>query len=207
MDSVPIVISLLAVLISVLTFYFSQLRSGKLQIVAGEHLHIGHQENGILSIILSISCVNEGAVPSTIKRVALLVQSGGSPEGYLLEPAYYCRLDESGNFANESLPVPVTVVGKQSVVKQVFFCGSMERPSEFKLMDIGTYNLRLLGWIEDSIEPTVSDSFSIVVTEEKTALLKQYIANKEKTTIRIPQSTWRKWAAHHLTEIEVRALG
>ena len=207
MISAPIVISILALLISILTFYFSYLRSGKLKIVAGEHLYIAHEESGMLNIYLSVSLVNQGAVPSTIQRVALLIQSQLSTEGYLLEPAYYCRLDDSGNFANESLPVPITVVGRQSVVKQVFFCGSVDRPSEFKLLDSGTYNLRLLGWTKHSVQPKVSDSFSIVLDEDKIALLKQYIGNKPRKTIRLPQSAWRKWVAHHLTEIEVKALG
>jgi hypothetical protein len=207
MDSAPILISILALLISILTFYFSYLRSGKLKIVAGEHLYIAHEASGMLNIYLSVSLVNQGAVPSTIQRVALLIQSQSSTEGYLLEPAYYCRLDDSGNFANESLPVPITVVGRQSVVKQVFFCGSVERPSEFKLLDSGIYNLRLLGWTEHSVQPEVSDSFSIVLDDDKIALLKQYIENKQTKTIRLPQSAWRKWVAHHLTEIEVKALG
>ena len=206
MKVIPIAISLLAFFSSVLALYFAQLRPAKLQIVAGEHLNIGYYDEGNLNITLPISFVNEGARSSTIRRVALLIQRPGSQEGYLLEPLFYQRINEKGDFLHESMPVPVTVAAKQSIVKQVLFRSSFERPGEFQLVDAGTYNLKLIGWTEDSIEPRVSDSFSIILSDNTVTSLKQCRANKKSATERIPQSTWRKWAAHHLTEVEVKAL-
>lgn len=202
---VAIVVAVLALVISALTFYFSLLAPGKPELYAGESLLLGYYAAGWFYVSLPVSFVNTGTQTLTFKRVGLLVQTPGSQEGYLLEPRCYMRL-EGGRFVQDSEPLPITIAGNKSVSKQVDFEASPDRPDEFKLLKSGTYGLTLLGWCKDSTHPTVSSSFSIVVSDGQTNLLEERRTKKDDNAIRVPQAAWRKWAAHFLTEVEVKAL-
>ena len=146
---IPIVISCFSLAISFMTFYLSHLRSAHIQIDSGEYIDIYYFTLDTLGITLQISIVNHGAQLATIRKLALLIQSPGSSEGYLLEPRWYQRIDQDGNFLYDSLPVPIAVASRQNVTKQVLFRSSLDRPKEFQLTKPGVYNMTVLGWITD----------------------------------------------------------
>jgi hypothetical protein len=204
--TIPIVISILALLVSLLSLYYSQVRGAKLRLVAGEHLNINHFVEGNVGVSLPVSLINEGVRPATLRRVGLTISIKGKVEGELLEPFYFQRIDDKGNFLQESMPTPITVAASQSVVKQVLFRSDFNHPAEFHLVNPGTYELVLLGWTEDSFVPSVKDKFDIEISEEDASQLRQYLASKTLLTIRISQFAWRKWRAHHLTEAEIQDL-
>ena len=87
--AIPIVISILAFVIAGVNLYLTQLRKASLVVVAGEHVHILHFKEGNCGVTMAISITNRGARTVTVRRLALLIQSSGSREGYLLEPLYY----------------------------------------------------------------------------------------------------------------------
>jgi len=204
---VPVVISILALTVSFLGVYYSQVRHARLRLIAGEHLCVNHFTEGNVGVSLPVCIVNEGTRPGTIRRIGLRIKKADSGEGDLLEPLYYQRIDEKGNFLHDAMPAPVTVAASQSVVKQVLFRSDLEHPNDFQFVNPGMYQFLLLGWTEDSFEPTVRYPFEVEVSEPVANTLKQRLANKDTWTSRIPQYVWRKWAAHHLTEFEMKGLG
>ena len=202
----PMVISVLALLISFTGLYYSQVRHAKLRLIAGEYLNVNHFTEGNVGVSLPVCIINEGTRPGTIRRVGLLIKKGESGEGNLLEPLYFQRIDERGNFLHESVPAPLTVAASQSSVKQILFRSDFDHPGDFQFVNPGMYNFLLLGWTEDSFEPTVKYPFQIELSEHAANDLKQRLATKDSGTWRIPQYIWKKWGAHHLTELEVKAL-
>jgi hypothetical protein len=155
---------------------------------------------------LAANVANAGSKHLTIDRFGLLIQRRGDAEGYLLEPSFYIALGLDGNLHYDSLPVPVTVFGGENSTKQVMFGSSLERPTEFQLTKADAYDLTLLAWLHGEIRPSVADSFSIVVSEANATTLANSIKEKKPGSVKIPQSKWRSWGAHHLTENDVKEL-
>lgn len=202
---IPILVSALALAVSVLNLYVTRFRPARLQLIAGEHIHMAQYQGGRFSLTVPVSIANAGSTMVTVDRVALLIQATGSAEGYLLEPAYYMKLSDTGNFVFESTSVPITVGGVENVTKQILFTSSLERPAEFQLY-AGSHDLTLLAWARDQVKPRASDTFSIILSSTAIA---EMAANRDagvNMSTRLPQSKWRAWAAHHLTEVEVAAL-
>ena len=205
-DLIILSLSFISLLVSLSTLYFTQLSIARVQIMAGEHLNIGHFPEGNLNVSLPVTFVNHGARTAIVRRVALLVQTPGSSEGYLLEPVFFQRIDEKGDFLHDTLPIPIGIGAKENVTKQVLFRSSYEQPTEFQLINSGTYVFTLLGWIKDVVNPDVSDSFSIIISKEAATNLQDNLASKSGSTERIPQAAWRNWTARSLTEFQVKGL-
>ncbi|MDO8444842.1 MAG: hypothetical protein Q7T53_01850 [Deltaproteobacteria bacterium] len=205
-DIIPITISIVALFVSIISIYVSRFRPGKLYLTAGEHIHISHDPTGSVKFILPMNVANSGSRHLTIDRVALLIQDRGNPEGYLLEPAFYLALAESGDFKYDSLSVPITIFGGENITKQVMFNSSIERPTEFQMTKAGTYDLTLLAWLHGSTKPQKSEFFSVVVSEEHIVNLRRYIEEKKSSSVKLRQSKWRAWDAHPCKETEVKDI-
>lgn len=203
---IPVAMSIVALFVSIISLYVSKFRMGKLHLTAGEHIAIGHDLEGPVTLVMAVNFANAGSRHLTVDRVALLIQHRGSPEGYLLEPAYYLAFGESGEFKRDSLAVPITVFGGENVTKQVQFASSTERPVEFQMTKDDTYDFTLLAWLHGSIQPSMSDSFSLVVSEAHVAQLLNYIEEKSLLTVMLKQSKWRNWDAHHCKANEIEGI-
>lgn len=204
---IPVVVSVVALIVSGAALYYSQLQGAVVSIVVGEHVNIHHFEEGNSSVSLPISFGNNGATIATVHRVALLVRRPGSNEGYLLEPLNYQKMDENGDFQHDTQAMPIALPGRSATAKQVRFRSSLERPTEFQFIKPGTYDMTVLAWLENSVEPQRKSTFSLVISDEDATTLAERLKKKSPTTVRIGQSQWRKWSAHKLTEVEVAALG
>ena len=203
---ISILISSVSFVVSVVALYFSQLRRAKIDIIAGELLNINHFAEGNCGITLAVSIANRGAIPTTVRRLGLLVQKPGSKEGYLMEPLYYQKIDQAGNFLHDTPPGPIAVAGGKSETRQVLFRSSFERPDEFTFTRPGEYNFTVLAWIKESVEPQAGDSFLVELSEQSAAQLDQWRKEKNTMTERVRRFEWKKWEAHKLTEVEVAAL-
>lgn len=205
---VPIAISCLALGISILTLYFSRLRSGAITITAGEYISIRPFPEGNCGVGVAITVANSGARPAVVRRFALLIQEGGLAEGYLVEPHMYEGTDEDGNFLYDSHPHPIAVLGNMTETKHVLFRSSLERPDEFGFFKKdGSYRITVLAWLENSVEPQAAERFSIFISDEDGVILEKLRAEKKLGLVTVRQSQWRKWAAKSVTEVEITGLG
>jgi hypothetical protein len=204
---IPVLVSALALGVAFVTLYFSQLRAAAITITAGEHVNIWYFTEGNCAATLPINVANNGARTAVVRRLALLIQEGGSTEGYLFEPVFYDRIDEDGNFQHESQPHPIAVPGRSTETKQILFRSSLERPEEFRFRKAGSYRLTVVAWLKNSVKPQAADTFSLLITDTDLETLEKYRAENQATSVRLQQSDWRKWGAHKLTEVETAALG
>lgn len=206
MDYVPIGISALALGISAVNLYLTQIRKAALTILAGEYVHIFHFiHDESLAISIPVTVSNAGARGATVCRLALLVRPSGGAEGYLLEPLVYEKADENTNMKTESLPVPITVAGRSAETRQVLFRSSAARPTEFQLR-AGEYGISILVWMTASDQPHAQGTFTLVIEQGDCDQLARNLGEKNGRYIRLRQAAWRKWSAHCLTDLEVRAL-
>jgi len=136
---IPIILSSLALGMSILTIYFSLLQRAALRVIAGEHINVSTYKEGNCAVNLPLTFANNGARIAIIRRLALLVQRSGSADGYLLEPVFYEHVDDDGNFKHASQPTPIAVIGRSTDTKQVLFRSSLERPEELRFADDDTW--------------------------------------------------------------------
>lgn len=203
---VPIAISCFSLVVSAIALYFSQFTRAEIDVVAGEWINVYHFGEGNCGITLSISVANRGAQLATVRRFGLLINAANSKQGYLMEPIFYQKIDEKGDFLHDSQPVPVAIPGRSTETRQVLFRSSLEKPEEFQFTKAGTWQITVLAWIKDSVEPQGAAFFSLDVSDDDAETLKKRRNEKVTTTVRLRQSEWHKWGAHGLTEVEVAAL-
>jgi hypothetical protein len=205
-DLLILVLSICSFLISIITLYKTQFSNARIRIFAGEHLNLGHFKEGNFQVTLPVILINSGVKTGVIRRFALLIQDPNSEDGYLLEPYFYQKIDEAGTFQHESQPAPVTIAGKQNLAKLILFRSSMERPTEFQLLNTGTYIFTLLSWTNNSGNPDIADSFSVTISPETATQLYFDFKNKTGKTTQITQENWLKWRAKSLAANQIKAV-
>jgi len=197
---IPIILSCLALGMSILTVYFSLLQPAALRVIAGEHINLSTFKEGNCAVNLPVRI-------AIIRRLALLVQRSGSAEGYLLEPVFYEHVDDDGNFKHESQATPIAVIGRSTDTKQILFRSSLERPEEFRFAEAGSYQMTILGWLKGKPEPQVTDTFTVTISNATLADLERYRAEKSTSSVRLQQSEWQRWSAQKITQADVSNLG
>lgn len=205
-DYLALLASLIALVLTLVNIYFTHFRGASLQAVAGEKVGFYYFNEGNLAVVVTVAVVNHGIRSDTLQKLALLVRSPGGADAYLLEPLFYEKLKENGDLLHDSEPAPIPVSGRSTVVKHVLFRASYERPEEFLITAVGTYQLALLAWVRDSIKPVVSQGFTVELSAHDIDKLKDYRSEKKTTLVNVRQSQWRKWYPHYLTEVEFAAL-
>ncbi len=194
----PLVISILALVTSFVALYLAHLRPARLEIAVGEQVSISRFPQRNVGLSIAVAFGNHGAQLATVTRLALVIQESGVRKGYLLEPLLYEKLDEKGESVPDSLTVPISIPPRTTIVKEIMFRSSVDRPDEFRVTKPGTYKLTLLTWITGSMTPETFGSFSIVISDQQATLLEK----KPGSLVRLRQSEWSKWAARYLTEAE-----
>ena len=205
-ETLVIVLSILSFVTSIVALYKTQFSSARLRIFAGEHLNIGHFKEGNLQITIPVVLVNTGVKTGVIKRVGLLIQTPANASGYLLEPYFYQKINEVGGFEHDSQPAPIAISGKQNLTKQILFRSSLERAGDFRVLDPGTYSLKLLGWTDTSDDPNLLHSFSFTLSLENAAQLTIDFNQSTGKTTRVSQENWLNWQARSMTKREIEAL-
>jgi hypothetical protein len=176
------------------------------QIIVGDYLNIGHFQEGHLNISLPLIFVNHGGRTGIVTRIALLVENLQDENGYLLEPFFFQKVDDKGNFAHDHPPSPVGVGAKQSLTKQILFRSSLKHPADFQMLRPGAYHFKLLGWIEHAYQACTSVSFTVDISDEIASKLQAELNSKSGQTERIPQRSGVRWTARKVDHKEVTLL-
>lgn len=198
-----VALPVISFLLSIYTLYITQWRRACLKIFIGEHLNLGHFIEGNFQITLPITFINDGARLGVIRSVSLLIQGPNIDDGYLLEPYFIQKINDAGHFQHESQPAPITIAGKQTITKQILFRSSPIRPTEFRLLNKGTYVLTLLCWTGDSNNPGAMAATRLNISHETAVKLNADFKKTSNTTRVIHDD----WAATPLTSKQIaRAL-
>jgi len=194
----PIVISILALAVSFVALYLSQLRPAHITIFAGEKINIIHFREGNYGFSITVGFSNNGAQSATFERFEVIIHF---PKGekHLLEASYYLKppFDINKPESWESEPVPVTIASKETVTKKIVFRSSISSGSDFKIDEPGKYEIELIGWIIGSLRPKHFHSLSINLSDDNIVDLK-----KSEALLSITASKWEDWGPRRLTEAE-----
>jgi hypothetical protein len=200
----PIAISLVALVISSLTFFLTQLQPARIRVHPAEFAYVTSKTDN-LEFHLPLTFVNDGAALGIVQKVALLIQSPGRSDGYLLQAAYFEKL-ESGDYKPESVVVPIPIEGRRTLGKQVLFISARDTPRDNPLSVTGPHRATVLVWASEAIHPTATAPFQFVLSDRDLADLEAQRLGKRTETIELHQEKFRSWNARPVNEQDVREL-
>ncbi|MBI1803465.1 MAG: hypothetical protein HY033_02185 [Ignavibacteriae bacterium] len=191
-ERISIVLSILALGISALSFYVTVLRSAEPDLRVGSRVYIFHDVLGTASIGISVSASNTGARMVVMERFGLLLLRHGSKSGYMFAPYAFQKIDDKGELQDESMACPVAVPGRGEVTKQLLFKAS-EEEDNFSITSPGTYELILLGWISGRTAPTTGARFEIELGELDANKLSRWRDLQVTNSIVVERLGWNNW--------------
>ena len=194
--NLAIIISAIALVVSIITLYLTLLRGPVIKATTGEYLYAEYLNDGKFSLNIPLVFTNTGARMGTVLRVAVLVQPPAPQYSYLLEPKEYQRINEGGRFSRGWVPHPVAVLPRSGVVKNTQFSFPQQEFQNRPFVKSGKYRLSVLCWIKDAREPDVIDSFDVAVSDDDIRRLLTDV-QEEQTNIRLRRHEWERWKANH----------
>jgi hypothetical protein len=203
----PIALSLIAIVVSMVTLILSQLLPAKILVYPGEFAYIGTGTDNRLMVNLYLTFANNGAKPGVVRKVAFLIQPPGKSDGYLLQAAYFNRLDEKGNYTGDSPTGPIAVEGHQTASRQIRFISAMDKPGDYlPLLVRGEYRATVLVWTANDTQPTTTALFPFVLSDRNLEELSAQRLGERQVTIEILQKQFQDWNARALNQQEMRNL-
>ena len=200
----PIAVSLVALAISSLSLFLTQLQPARVRAYPSEFAYVMAHPNN-LEFNLALTFTNDGAAPAVIHKIALLVRPQRSPDGYILQAAYVNKL-EKGNFAPEAVMAPIPIDGHRTVNKQILFISARDKPNEHPLAVEGSYEATILLWTSQTTHPEVSTSFPFVVTATDLEALEAQRRGDRTESIELNQDQFRLWSARPLKADRIHEL-
>ena len=206
-DTITLAAAALALLVSLFSLYWSQLRSADIEVTTGEWVNSGYFDTtNNFWLTLPVTFTNHGARSATVRKIALIIQTPDGRKSYLLESSYFQRLAAGGGFVNESVPVPVAVPPGESVNKLVLFVSSAQNPSEFDIFETtGSYPATLLMWTAALETPDLRESLTFDLRSRELEILKSDRAG-ESGVARLYQSNTSRWRSQLLGKEDLQKL-
>lgn len=191
-ERLSIVISVLAIGISSLSFYLTVLRPPEPRILARSSIYIFHDVTGRASVAMSVSMSNNGARLAVVERLGLLVRRAGAKEGYLLAPYAFQRINERGEPQDESMAGAVTIPGRSETRKQLLFKASQD-DDHFSITSQGEYKFTVLAWLAGRIPPVLADSFEVGLSELDANELSHWYQLGITNSLVVERLQWKGW--------------
>lgn len=173
--ALPIVISAVAVIISIVT-YMSSIKPAAMTLWAGERMEIYHDKYQALFLHVPIVFENTGARAGVVRSLGLVLTDPGTKESIFLKwNGFLMPTQETWVWESNATPLPVPA--HSEIPKMTEFYGAetlvgwVPKPIE--------YELCLLGWTSDSQTPSVRYVVKWAFTESDVAGIK---LNLERTT-------------------------
>jgi len=205
--NVTSVVALIGAFISLISLYENKFSPANTKLLVGDYVWIHYfKDRGNIGFQIPVNVSNSGAKFTIIERFTLAVKKPNSKTKYMLAPLNLQRLDSEGNLVADSIATPCPVPGNSTETKGILFYSSYDTPSEFQILEPGTYELTVSAWVGNSKVPAATDSASIVLTENDIKRLNQYLLKHTQHTARVPTTKWAKWGPHYLSEVEQKVL-
>lgn len=206
-SAAPIVISSIALGVSLLSLFLSQLQPARIQVYPGEVAYLMTPEDKLLTLNLYLTFVNNGATPGVVRKVAVLLQTPVKSGGYILQAAYFDRLDEEGNYRQESVVGPIPVDGHQTVNRQIRFISARGNPGDYlPLLVRGEYRATVLVWTSTDSQPTSRAAFPFVLSDRDLKKLGKMRIGSVNEAVELQIRQFQRWTAKTIDEQGVRDL-
>ncbi|MGA9365720.1 MAG: hypothetical protein WBW16_15265 [Bacteroidota bacterium] len=201
-DFLSLIMSGIAFVVSLLSFYLTVLRSADPEIRAGSPIYLFHDVSMTASVAMPVSVSNAGARLSTVERFALVVKPDTSREGYMFAPYTFQKFNKKGDLQDESMTSPIVIPGGSQTTKQVLFKASQDPNDNFALVSQGRYVLSLLAWFPGRDSPRIVDRFEVDINQLQADNLSRWRDLQVTNTVVVEQSRWKDWQPGPIKDTE-----
>lgn len=203
----PIAISSIALALSLFSLFLSQLQPARIQVHPSEFAYLRTLRDNLLTLNLYLSFTNNGARPGVVRKVAILLHPPGKSEGYILQAAFFDRLDEKGNYIQESVVGPIPVDGHQTVSRQIRFISARDRPGDYlPLLVRGEYRATVLVWTSADTHPTIMAPYPFVLSDRDLEDLDSQRIGKLNESVELIHKQFQRWNARVINKQEMHEL-
>jgi hypothetical protein len=203
-DHLPIVISVVALIVSGSSLYLTQLRDARIQVHTAPLLYASNKGMN-WELRLNVTFTNSGASTGVVRNVVLEVKPANGPS-QILQLAYFGgRLTESGDASNDRVPDAIAVEGRSSQAAQMVFISPRRNPDIRVFPQEGTYDLSLLVWDSTREQPTLVEPFRVQVTKHHLDVFGQQPSpctaeqrdnlDEKCFFVELVNDNWRDWIA------------
>ena len=198
-DYVPLVISFIALVVSSINFYMTQLEAPSLTVTAADALwarYVGDKTSGNIEIHTTLVFRNLGPRPGVVRKVVLDISQHGANSSVLLEAAFFERLGVDLRFSPELIAGPVAVSGKSTVDRQINFITPRGDPAVRPFPAAARYDVTVFFWDEEAGTPKIGETFSVEITDADVDYWSAQRNGEEGgKAIKIANAAWRSWQA------------
>jgi hypothetical protein len=174
--AIPIVISAIAVTLSIVT-YMNSVKAAKISLWAAEQMQIYHDKDQAIYFHVPIVFQNSGAQAGVVRSLGLILRDPGTKEAIFIKWTGFLK-PEGGTWAWDSNATPLSVPAHSEVPQMTQFYGAggltgwLPKPIE--------YDMYLLAWTSDSQTPSVRYVAKWMFSEKDVSAIK---LNLEKTLV------------------------
>lgn len=203
----PITISSIALALSLFSLFLSQLQPARIQVHSSEFAYLKTAPDDLLRLNLYLTFTNNGARLGVVRKVAVLLQPPGKSDGYILQAAYFDRLDVKGDITWESVIGPIPVDGHNTVSRQIRFLSARDRPGDYRALLVrGEYRATVLVWTSTDTRPTITIPFSFMLSDRDLEDLGAQRLGKQTEYVELQHKDYQRWNPRAINEQEARHL-
>jgi|GEM_PF-6881647 len=151
MESVPLIISIVSLLVSLAALYMRELQRATIRFQTGSTVGFCRVDEGF-EIYIPVTFFNTAQRLGVVTRCSVVIWAPHASKAYYIEWSEFRKQDHSEKrWVREEFAGPLTVAGRASVSKVVYFRwskGIVELPA-------GEYELVFHVWLSDSLKPTL----------------------------------------------------
>ncbi len=188
-DFGTIILSCIAIIVSISTLYVSKLQPANIFFFPSEEVTIWRDVGIPRTISFPITFQNSGASLGIVQKVALLINGPKKQTPYIVESAGYTELGVSSFKYG-----PIAIPGNSSVINVFNFRDITDMLEEGE----GIYEVEILSWEGSSDLPIVKESFSIDLVEGDIIIFKSTWQSRKYNI-----SKWLNWKPGYVTDPKI----
>ncbi len=199
------VISLIALGLSLTSFYIFNLQPANLEIFPAEEIGLWHFD-GTLHLIVPCLLSNKGAQTGTIQNMAVIIlDPEKNDEALFLKWDFFRYFNyEANTYPSESKAFPLNISKQSSIFKLINFEGGGD--SKNWVPKPITYNMQVIAWSKPSYTPDLSAKFQIAFKPEDVEKIKNNLESGTRTITFAARSEWGKWKSKLLSPVELQEV-
>lgn len=170
-EGLPLLMSVLAFVLSLSSLYLSVLRAGNVSAMTGPVLTLSHEPvTGAARISLAVNLANTGARLITVAGLQLQITTPDNQQ-LVLTARTQQTLDAEGEPRDSSLLAPITLAARSESTRQL---GFVAKGNDASLLQPGRYHLTLLLRTSGDSAMHPAEQWQIEISESETRQLQHW---------------------------------
>jgi hypothetical protein len=187
MQTVTLVLSVLGACLGVASFYLTQLRPPRIQVIAERRVRIGYALQGpAFGVYMPLTFVNRSQRLGVVRKITLVLKARDfDGPAFCIDLSRFVDLDPGKNsYKDIELPHSFAVPGSSSVSKLVKFMWWNDSKPEF-ILGNHEYDFNVYIWTRPTCEPDAVARHVLKPTESQAALLEESRKNGDGASIEV----------------------